>query len=86
MTVAGQVEIVTTRVDTSVEVDISTSPDPVGCAVAVAGQTVIETTMVSVIREVERAGQLGTVIGQMIMVLVRVEKIVEVVGPMAVVG
>ena len=81
VTVAGQAVIVTTRVDKSVEVEILTPPEPVGGAVAVTGQTVVETTMVSVTTEVERAGQSVTVVGQAVMVLVRVEKMVEVVEP-----
>lgn len=81
MTVAGQAVIVTTRVDTSVEVETSTPPGPVGCTVAVTGQTVVETTMVSVTTEVDLAGQSVTVVGQAVMVLVRVEKMVEVVEP-----
>lgn len=86
MTVAGQAVILTTRVETSVEVETSTPPEPVGCAVAVTGQTVVETTMVSVTTEVERAGQSVTVVGQAVMVLVRVEKMVEVVEPRVVAG
>lgn len=86
MTVAGQAVIVTTRVDTRVEVETSTPPGPVGCAVAVTGQTVVETTMVSVTTDVELAGQSVTVVGHAVMVLVRVEKMVEVVEPRVVVG
>lgn len=86
MTVAGQAVTVTTRVETSVEVEISTPPGPVGCTVAVTGQTVVETTIVSVTTEVERAGQSVTVVGQAVMVLVRVEKMVDVVEPRVVAG
>lgn len=86
VTVAGQAVTVTTRVETSVEVEISTPPGPVGCTVAVTGQTVVETTIVSVTTEVERAGQSVTVVRQAVMVLVRVEKMVDVVEPRVVAG
>lgn len=81
MTVAGQAVIVTTRVDTSIEVETSTPLGLVGCAVAVTGQTMVETTMVSVTMEVERVGQSVTVAGQAMTVLVCVEKMVDVVEP-----
>jgi hypothetical protein len=85
VTVAGQAVIVTTRVDRSVDVERSTPPGPVGCAVAVTGQTVVDTTMVSVTTDVDCAGQSVTVAGQAVMVLVRVVKMVEVVEPSVVV-
>ena len=50
-------------------------------AVSVTGQTVVETTIVSVVTNVvlELAGQSGTVEGHAVMVAVRVDKTVEVV-------
>lgn len=49
-------------------------------SVAVTGQTVVPTTLVSVTRTVERAGQLVTVAAQLIVVEVIVVKIVDVVN------
>lgn len=50
--------------------------------VAVTGQIVVDTTIVSVVTNVVLAvaGQLGTVVGQAVMVAVRVESTVEVVN------
>lgn len=50
-------------------------------AASVTGQIVVDTTMVSVVTKVVLAvaGQLGTVVGQAVIVAVRVERTVEVV-------
>lgn len=55
----------------------------VAVAASVTGQIVVDTTIVSVVTKVSLAvaGQSGTVVGQAVMVAMRVERTVEVVNP-----